>query len=72
MCSNCGFKGGKLDLKVREWECLNCGAKHVLRRECSDKYISRGRAVRDEKAHRTRAAERRKGTRSKKRTWRQV
>ncbi|WP_202219195.1 zinc ribbon domain-containing protein [Okeania sp. KiyG1] len=28
VCSNCGFKGGKLDLKVREWECLNCGAKH--------------------------------------------
>ncbi|NEQ71904.1 MAG: IS200/IS605 family element transposase accessory protein TnpB [Okeania sp. SIO2C9] len=28
ICSNCGFKGGKLDLKVREWECLNCGAKH--------------------------------------------
>ena len=28
ICSNCGFKGGKLDLSVREWECLNCGAKH--------------------------------------------
>ncbi|GGA10026.1 hypothetical protein CYANOKiyG1_23010 [Okeania sp. KiyG1] len=28
VCSNCGFKGGKLDLHVREWECLNCGAKH--------------------------------------------
>ncbi|WP_293124262.1 zinc ribbon domain-containing protein [Okeania sp. SIO1I7] len=28
LISNCGFKGGKLDLKVREWECLNCGAKH--------------------------------------------
>ncbi|WP_287524661.1 zinc ribbon domain-containing protein [Okeania sp. SIO2C2] len=27
-CSSCGFKGGKLDLQVREWECLNCGAKH--------------------------------------------
>ncbi len=27
-CSCCGFKGGKLDLQVREWECLNCGAKH--------------------------------------------
>ncbi|GGA18726.1 zinc ribbon domain-containing protein [Okeania sp. KiyG1] len=32
ICSNCGFKGGKLDLQVREWECLNCGSKHVLRR----------------------------------------
>ncbi len=28
ICSNCGFKGGKLDLQVREWECLNCGTKH--------------------------------------------
>ncbi|NEP05323.1 MAG: transposase [Okeania sp. SIO2G4] len=28
MCSCCGFKGGKLDLSVREWECLNCGTKH--------------------------------------------
>ncbi|NET17197.1 MAG: IS200/IS605 family element transposase accessory protein TnpB [Okeania sp. SIO1H6] len=28
VCSCCGFKGGKLDLQVREWECLNCGAKH--------------------------------------------
>ena len=27
-CSSCGFKGGKLDLQVREWECLNCGSKH--------------------------------------------
>uniref|UniRef100_UPI00342217E2 zinc ribbon domain-containing protein n=1 Tax=Okeania sp. SIO2F4 TaxID=2607790 RepID=UPI00342217E2 len=27
-CSCCGFKGGKLDLSVREWECLNCGSKH--------------------------------------------
>ncbi|WP_202224806.1 RNA-guided endonuclease TnpB family protein [Okeania sp. KiyG1] len=27
-CSCCGFKGGKLELSVREWECLNCGAKH--------------------------------------------
>ncbi len=27
-CSCCGFRGGKLDLSIREWECLNCGAKH--------------------------------------------
>ena len=26
--SSCRFKGGKLDLSIREWECLNCGAKH--------------------------------------------
>ncbi|MDJ0520030.1 MAG: RNA-guided endonuclease TnpB family protein [Trichodesmium sp. MO_231.B1] len=23
ICSCCGFKGGKLDLSIREWECLN-------------------------------------------------
>ncbi|WP_363268175.1 RNA-guided endonuclease TnpB family protein [Okeania sp. SIO2B3] len=28
ICSCCGFKGGKLDLQVREWECLNCGTRH--------------------------------------------
>ncbi|NES65855.1 MAG: IS200/IS605 family element transposase accessory protein TnpB, partial [Okeania sp. SIO2D1] len=27
-CSCCGFKGGKKDLGVREWTCLNCGAFH--------------------------------------------
>ncbi len=28
ICSCCHFRGGKLDLKVGEWECLNCGTKH--------------------------------------------
>jgi len=27
-CSCCGFKGGKKELGVREWTCLNCGAFH--------------------------------------------
>ena len=27
-CSNCDFKGGKKELNVREWTCLNCGAFH--------------------------------------------
>ena len=27
-CSCCDFRGGKSDLSIREWECLNCGAKH--------------------------------------------
>ena len=27
-CSCCGFKGGKLDLSIREWFCLNCETKH--------------------------------------------
>ena len=29
ICSCCGFKGGKLDLSIREWKCFNCGAKHA-------------------------------------------
>jgi putative transposase len=27
-CSHCGFKGGKKELNVREWTCLNCGTHH--------------------------------------------
>ncbi|NEP56335.1 MAG: IS200/IS605 family element transposase accessory protein TnpB [Symploca sp. SIO2G7] len=27
-CSCCGFRGGKLELSVREWTCLNCGTTH--------------------------------------------
>jgi putative transposase len=27
-CSCCGFRGGKLDLCVRKWTCLNCGTTH--------------------------------------------
>jgi putative transposase len=27
-CSCCGERGGKLDLNVRRWECLFCGANH--------------------------------------------
>ncbi len=27
-CSYCGFKGGKKELNVREWICLNCGISH--------------------------------------------
>ena len=27
-CSCCGFKGGKLNLSIREWKCLNCEAIH--------------------------------------------
>ena len=28
VCSECGFRWGKLDLSVREVVCLNCGANH--------------------------------------------
>ncbi|WP_293143179.1 RNA-guided endonuclease TnpB family protein, partial [Okeania sp. SIO3I5] len=27
-CSYCGFKGGKKELNIREWTCLNCGTFH--------------------------------------------
>ncbi len=27
-CSCCGFRGGKLDLSIREWICLNCETTH--------------------------------------------
>lgn len=27
-CSECGFRGGKKGLSVREWECLKCGTLH--------------------------------------------
>ena len=28
VCSTCGLNGGKKDLRVRDWTCLNCGAIH--------------------------------------------
>ncbi len=28
ICSDCGFKWGKLDLKIRSVQCLNCGTEH--------------------------------------------
>ncbi len=28
ICSDCGFKWGKLDLKIRSIQCLNCGTEH--------------------------------------------
>lgn len=27
-CSTCGFNGGKKDLSIRAWKCINCGAEH--------------------------------------------
>ena len=27
-CSCCGFRGGKKELNIREWICLNCGTSH--------------------------------------------
>ncbi len=28
VCSCCGFRGGKLDLSIRKWQCLNCESVH--------------------------------------------
>ncbi|MEK0178176.1 zinc ribbon domain-containing protein [Microcoleus anatoxicus] len=28
VCSDCGFKWGKLDLKIRSVQCHNCGTEH--------------------------------------------
>ncbi len=28
VCSTCGFNGGKKELNVRQWKCINCGAVH--------------------------------------------
>ncbi|OBQ32155.1 MAG: transposase, partial [Aphanizomenon flos-aquae WA102] len=28
ICSECGYKWGKLDLKIRSVKCLNCGTEH--------------------------------------------
>jgi putative transposase len=28
ICSHCGFRGGKKELNIREWICLNCGTSH--------------------------------------------
>lgn len=50
ICSDCGFKWGKLDLKVRSVRCLNCGTEHD-RDENAAKNIesSRHRALGDSK-----------------------
>lgn len=29
VCSTCSFNGGKKDLSIRGWTCLNCGAEHA-------------------------------------------
>ncbi|OBQ31748.1 MAG: hypothetical protein AN485_23265, partial [Anabaena sp. MDT14b] len=28
ICAECGYKWGKLDLKIRSVKCLNCGTEH--------------------------------------------
>lgn len=43
-CSCCGFKGGKLDLSVRKWECANCGTFHDRDINAAKNIHSGGRA----------------------------
>ncbi|WP_313926618.1 hypothetical protein [Anabaena sp. FACHB-1237] len=31
MCSKCGYKRGKLDLKIRSVKCLNCGTQQTTK-----------------------------------------
>lgn len=28
VCNKCGYKVGKLNTKIREWDCPNCGTHH--------------------------------------------
>jgi len=46
-CSCCGFRGGKLDLSIREWTCLNCGATHDFNYQRRKKHQSRRGALGD-------------------------
>ncbi len=61
ICSACGFKGGKLELSVRNWECLNCGTQHDRFGKRSHKHISRGWAIRDFKRTWRQASDHRQG-----------
>jgi len=46
VCSECGYKWGKLDLKIGSVQCLNCGTEHDRFGECCEKYQqSRDRAL---------------------------
>jgi putative transposase len=44
-CSHCGFKGGKKELDVREWICLNCGTFHDRDINAAINILSAGNAI---------------------------
>jgi IS605 OrfB family transposase len=44
-CSHCGFKGGKKELDVREWICLNCGTLHDRDVNAALNILSAGNAI---------------------------
>lgn len=44
-CSHCGFRGGKKELDVREWVCLNCGTLHDRDLNAALNILSAGNAI---------------------------
>jgi putative transposase len=44
-CSHCGFKGGKKELDIREWICLNCGTLHDRDINAAVNILSAGNAI---------------------------
>jgi len=44
-CSHCGFKGGKKELDIREWVCLNCGTQHDRDINAAINILSAGNAI---------------------------
>ena len=44
-CSNCGFNGGKKELGIREWICLNCGTWHDRDVNAALNILSAGNAI---------------------------
>ncbi len=49
LCSDCGFKWGKLDLSVRSILCLSCGTEHDRDRNASRNIEKSGRLISDSK-----------------------
>ncbi|OIP68768.1 MAG: transposase [Oscillatoriales cyanobacterium CG2_30_40_61] len=46
-CSNCGYIVKKMPLKIREWECPNCGTHHDRDLNASKNILAAGLAVSD-------------------------
>ncbi|MDY6805168.1 MAG: RNA-guided endonuclease TnpB family protein [Cyanobacteriota bacterium] len=44
-CSHCGFNGGKKELGIREWICLNCGTLHDRDVNAALNILSAGNAI---------------------------
>ncbi len=44
-CAHCGFNGGKKELDIREWICLNCGTWHDRDVNAALNILSAGNAI---------------------------